>query len=297
LGQVYARCCLYDPVESNRIIDSTEGKKIDAKIAKDLCVELYIKVLSNNIVGRMEHFVSDKFRCYYYNVYSKLQPNSAFAIDRAIKAFQEEANFDVESGTVCKKSATLSNTIGSLMAIHECLLEPLVRRVINLLTTKPRSRAVIFLHYSDTIEICRYMLAQYNPVILTGEVPKDQRQGIVDVFRHEEGRMRVLICNAKVTGVGLSMHSVIPGVEISAFTVPFWDIIVIIQVSGRIYRISSDGVVNNAYFHIIYPDRKRALLIQKIGEALNRSGEVMKTSIKSIEQGTTLPQNYESIEE
>ena len=87
------------------------------------------------------------------------------------------------------------------------------------------------------------------------------------------------------------MHSITPGLEIHAYSLPFWNIIICHQQTGRIYRADKNGVVNNAYFHIHYPPREQAIRIQRINKALSTSAGVMSRAIGGIE-ADTLPGNY-----
>ncbi len=63
---------------------------------------------------------------------------------------------------------------------------------------------LIFGVHKETIKKLQYALADYKPLVITGDVPTDKRQGIVKTFQEDKTR-RVFIGNIQACGVGFTL--------------------------------------------------------------------------------------------
>lgn len=300
LGEMYTFCKKYEPDLTEEIIDAAyddktpkKGKSAaNAALAKRVAIDLYAKVIGKHVGGYMKKMESEEFKCYFYNLYTPLSSTSYAAITRAINDFEKEVYYNPVSGLIERPPGKgFGGDIAALQAIHSCLIESLYFQVMRQFREKPNSKALIFTYFLQNIEELEYLFTGLFPVaVIDGSSKPAERQRIADSFRFPGGP-RVLICNGKTGSVGLSMHSVTPGLEIHAYSLPFWNIIICHQQTGRIYRADKNGVVNNAYFNIHYPPRKPAKRIQRINRALSECAGVMSRAIGGIEE-STLPGNY-----
>lgn len=291
LGQIYERCMKYDPEGADAIIDHIRGRKENAKTAKEMAVELYTQILSKHIAGSMQSLESStEYRCTYTNLYCPLGVNTCESLSNNIDIFQNEIGFNSEYGIIVDPRAAFGKSINALQAIHETLAEALYVQIVDQLETKENSKAVMFTYYKCTTEVLSVLFADYNPLFITADTKKLERQRIADLFRSESD-YRVMICNGVVASEGLSMHSETPGMEIYGYGLPYWDITLIFQQSGRIFRAGKDGIVNDAYFHIVYPPYSLAMRLRKIIDALTNASKTMAKAISGIKK-EALPGNY-----
>jgi SWI/SNF-related matrix-associated actin-dependent regulator 1 of chromatin subfamily A len=65
-------------------------------------------------------------------------------------------------------------------------------------------KVLLFAHHKDVVKILAEGLADYNPVIVTGDTPMDKRQEAVDAFQGDDS-IRVFIGNIQAAGVGLTL--------------------------------------------------------------------------------------------
>jgi len=63
---------------------------------------------------------------------------------------------------------------------------------------------LVFAEHVDCVARLEKELAKFNPVVITGSVPKDERQKRVDQFQRDDTR-RVFIGNVKACGVGFTL--------------------------------------------------------------------------------------------
>jgi SWI/SNF-related matrix-associated actin-dependent regulator of chromatin subfamily A-like protein 1 len=106
-------------------------------------------------------------------------------------------------------------------------------------------KVVVFSSFAEPVErIAKHFAEQ--AVVLTGETPAGQRQGIVDRFQHDDG-VRVFVANLIAGGVGINLTAARQVVFNDLDWVPanHW------QAEDRAYRIGQHGTVNVTYFSAI----------------------------------------------
>lgn len=65
-------------------------------------------------------------------------------------------------------------------------------------------KVVLWAHHHDVIDALRDGLTNYNPVVVTGETPQDQRQEAVDPFQNDSS-VRVFIGGVTAAGTGITL--------------------------------------------------------------------------------------------
>ncbi len=69
-------------------------------------------------------------------------------------------------------------------------------------------KALVFSHYTNEtsgVGLSARYLHEFNPVVLTGDVPVDERDAVIDRFRNGDDH-RVMIVSLKTGGVGLNLQ-------------------------------------------------------------------------------------------
>ena len=120
-----------------------------------------------------------------------------------------------------------------------------------------RKKLCVFAHHKDVVALLRKELAEFAPLVLTGETPTDERQRAVDAFQADP-RHRVFIGSITAAGVGLTLTAA----DHAVFAELDWVPSTITQAEDRIHRIGQQEAV--LIQHIVFQgslDQKMADLI------------------------------------
>lgn len=107
---------------------------------------------------------------------------------------------------------------------------PIIAQMVQDLLDEGKSIAV-FLNFNDSIE--HLALTLETDCIITGDNP-EERQDLIDKFQSDKSR--VIICNIKAGGVGISLHDLNGKYPRVSIIVPSWSAIEVKQCLGRIAR-------------------------------------------------------------
>ena len=103
-------------------------------------------------------------------------------------------------------------------------------------------KCVVGAHHKEAIIQLKIGLAQYNPLVITGDTPVDERFAIVKSFQ-EDPKHKVIICSIKAAGVGLTLTAASKLVVCE----PTWTPSDLFQFEDRIHRISQEDNVEIYY--------------------------------------------------
>lgn len=133
-----------------------------------------------------------------------------------------------------KESTDKSNPLVYIMRAHqniEALKIPLFVELTNDYIHNGYS-VVIFVNFTKTLEKLCEMLHTYNKIY--GEQTIEERTKIIEDF--QENRSKIIICNIKAGGIGISLHDIYGGHPRVSLISPTWSSIDLIQALGRIHR-------------------------------------------------------------
>lgn len=106
---------------------------------------------------------------------------------------------------------------------------------------------VVFVNFTQTLKTLADLL--FTKCLIYGEQTDMERQFNIDEFQAD--RQRVIICNIKAGGVGISMHDITGMHKRVSIISPCWSAIDLTQALGRIHRA---GAKSKALQRIIYCD-------------------------------------------
>jgi superfamily II DNA or RNA helicase len=138
---------------------------------------------------------------------------------------------------------------------------------------------VIFVNFTKTIELLSQEL--YTKCIIYGEQTQETREKNIKDFM--ENKSRVIICNIKAGGVGISLHDKYGGYPRVSLISPTWSSIDLLQSLGRIHRA---GGKSKSLQRIIYvANTVEEKIADKIQTKLNNintinNGDLDLTNIK-----------------
>lgn len=127
-----------------------------------------------------------------------------FDVDQSLITLTEKNEDSAISKSVFAgiKPADLESIAQIRKIAGEAKIPAVCEYVENILQSE--EKVVIFGHHTHVLEAYARKLKKYGAVLLTGKVDQDQRQKNVDAFQNDKN-CRVIICNFKVGGVGLTL--------------------------------------------------------------------------------------------
>lgn len=180
-----------------------------------------------------------------------------------------------------KKLKDKSNILVSILRAHqriEILKTALFVDLANDFIEQGKS-IVIFVNYTDTLKVLADMLK--TKCVIWGGQTIEERQVNIDEF--QSNKQKIVICNIKAGGVGISLHDLSGNHPRVSLISPTWSAIDLIQALGRIHRV---GAKSKSLQRIIYVANT---IEEKIAEKL----EMKLKDLNSINNGDLQPEYIE----
>lgn len=111
-----------------------------------------------------------------------------------------------------------------------------IEHVTNVL--EQEKKVVVFAHHKDVIAQLAEGLAEFGPVLLTGDTAQDARQGVVNKFQTDAGT-RVFIGSITAAGVGVTLTAA----SVVVFAELDWTPSNLTQAEDRLHRIGQTDTV------------------------------------------------------
>lgn len=191
-----------------------------------------------------------------------------------------------------------------------------IRKAKETLKLVPNSKVCIFVNYLESLANIAKALAEYNPILMYGSVPKEKRQAIIDLFQEPNLKYRVYISilSVSATGIDLDDQSVgcnlVKGTKGSkesdrgskkhgtlvlrdgcfpryAFASPGFKIDELHQLTRRFYRVNTKS---NAVFRFVYAKGHNEVGL--LNNLARKSGVMKDTLEKQVESGVKFPGEY-----
>lgn len=260
-----------------------EGKTIPRDIKHDDPKELFLLVAP--IVRSNMLFRSPKEDA--KNMFFRVSEDDAMRIGReietAISILTDKPGF-----------AAITGQLMNIEGLKAGVFERAARRVLE---QNKNAKVLIFLNFLNSIDLVQSMLQQYNPLVLTGEVPHNKRDDIVDKFNRADTAYRVLIANPEVGGTGYDLDDKDGRFPRTSFISPSYKTSVIIQTIGRTCRASTKSLSTIRMLYVIGCELELAMLdsiAQKsrtIEDFSNNHHIIYPSSYDSVDQNN-MPYNY-----
>jgi hypothetical protein len=277
----------YDRAEMS-LIDRDFSNKLDYRNicdghAREYIFTIFSRIIKNNIgsslpdprafvKGGVDSDVETKTFDGYFVV-----PEEDRAAVRTNVAALAGAAQPIINGRSRAGDGALAGVTAALRALEISKVGLFARIARNKLMEKDTNRVVIGLHYTDSIGQLIERLRDYKPLVMTGKINKkrDQRREMVYKFQSPEEDHRLLICNVRVGGTGISLHDAYGDRATYSFLSPSYSAINTIQFDGRTKRT---GLKSNAYTYLVYGVHK-GCSETKIINALAKKGRNIKNVI------------------
>ena len=133
---------------------------------------------------------------------------------------------------------------------------------------------VIFINFTQTLETLAQMLRTHT--LIYGHQTQQQRDDAINDF--QENKSKIIICNLKAGGVGISLHDVYGGFPRASIISPPWSSIELKQSLGRIFRA---GGRSKSIQRIVYAANTiEEKIAEKLREKLKNLNELNDGGVK-----------------
>lgn len=167
---------------------------------------------------------------------------------------------------------------------------PLFARLIREELQDKNRKVVLCVHFTNTIDTLKARLSKYNPLVLHGRIRKGRKQ-IIEKFQQPNLMHRLLICNIKVGGVGISLHDLDGSYPRTMFISPDHNVTDIFQATGRINRVGgqSDSRIRVVYANIKICERS---ILSSIARKMKTIKETLDDQVKDVLKVTLDYEDY-----
>jgi hypothetical protein len=168
---------------------------------------------------------------------------------------------------------------------------PLWERLIQKeLDSESKRKVVVCLSFNRTITALKDFFKDYNPLVLTGQVKTERaRQSIIDKFQEASTDHRLLICNIRVGGVGISLHDLDGQFPRTMLISPNYDVVDIFQATGRVRRV---GGASESRIRLVYGNLplSECSILKAIARCMSTIKQMLATDVC---QALQLPTDFE----
>ena len=215
------------------------------------------------------------------------------ALDDEIRAFAEARGYAAGTtdgewmGVVEKLEAGEWGNFEELSALRHMTALSKVPNVISHVkeVLEERPKVVVFAHHRDVLEQIRDGLAEYNPVIFTGDTPMDARQQAVDRFQNIDS-CRVFVASITAAGVGITLTAS----DTVVFAELDWVPGNMKQAEDRCHRIGSEGHESILIQHVVLEGSMDVGMAQLLCEKLETIERAMDKVVAPIQAVRTEPE-------
>ncbi len=256
------------------------------RTANDLCYDLFLGVVKPVLASSMpkpEIAAIKDVRNGYYD----MPPEDIEDLRIAEAALRRATRYRADTGTVEIRTGSWGDITTALVALEKSKLSTLVRLAKEKLEANPNYKVILYVWYLDSMRYLEKALEKYLPLIMNGETKTKERDNIVDLFQQDTTTARLIISNAKVGGIGISLDDRSGTKPRFVFMIPSYNIIEAEQTTGRTHRgtTRSDATIRFVY-------GKGFAGETSIHNALSRKSEVMKSMLFN-DKNVVFPGDYD----
>lgn len=286
----------YNIEKTIKLVDNNHKNTNDE--IKELIWKIYVQILKPNMVGAMVAPASAfpdgallDAKNGFYNISELGGDRMGYAIKLLGDFVSYEPKEDEEDYidmNVFREKGKLAQLQIILHELEKPRIEIYARLASLYLNENLNRKVIIFVNYDDTVVSLKWVLQNFNPVIMTGKTPLKRRKEIKDRFNNDLD-CRLMIANFKVGGVGLSLHDKVGDSPRVVLLTPNYYLINLHQAAGRVYRM---GLKSLATVRMVYA-KGTGLMENRILDNIAKKTDVLKQAIDEASADCTLfPGDY-----
>jgi SNF2 family DNA or RNA helicase len=298
------------------------GRKVDeilseepftARNIESICYKLFQKIIKPNITSSMPAPKNENVHIDLKNAeYSIQNYEDEQAIRRAVTEvndtftkFNKNERFDtnvINPNENSKAKAVkekrremiqrlIEKIIFNMRVIENAKMSIFIKLAKKKLEENPNYKVCLFVNYTSSIKILQRGLKEYDPLVLDGKVPKEDRQEILNKFQEPTSRFRLLIGNVRVCSSGIDLDCKVGFFPRFVYTNANLNILDLQQLPSRFLRLDT---IQSTVFRFVYV--KNYPEIGLLGNLKKKSKVMKQTTEKQVEEGTQFVGDLEMID-
>lgn len=287
IAELISRCDSLDRSTSEII---HLGVPINNKSSNKLCYDLFVRVIRNFCSSSMElpsiESGKDAQNGYYW-----MPDDDVVELQQGVDLLSSSTQFDESTGCVNIGKGSFGMITMALIMIEKAKLNTMVRLAQETLEADPNCKVILYVWYIDSIKTLDARLKEYAPMYMYGNTKSEDRDDIVSKFQEENTNHRLLISNAKVGGIGISLDDRCGKHKRHLFMIPSYNFIDLHQATGRIHRGTTKSTA-----HIRFVYSKAFTQETSILNAIAKKSQVTRSMLYNAD-GIDFPGDYASFVE
>ena len=208
-----------------------------------------------------------------YHLYEKIR-NRSIELIRNVDIEQDQ-----EQTTPASNTEIIGNAFELIALLEKCLIQSLVNLAKMELRANPNTKVVIAATFKKAIQTIFEELAEFEPIVLSGDVSADIRHSLIDAFQAPNTAIRVIIGNLSVISTGIDLDDKHGGFPRQVFIFPTYRIMDAYQFNFRFLRgttTKTSTTIRYLYSDWNLPIDQKELAEDRPGEFIPLSPDVMK---------------------
>lgn len=298
---LYNICYSIDPEKTKEIINHINEDKSKDNITK-IIVSLFVKILKKHVSGNISppdlSHINIDIKNKFYNLSDfdlQQMEKSMYKYIKKIINIDEEfdlSDFDIDSVDIRPNKG---NAINNRIKCDKMKVPIVVREVKRILGKKKHKNTNIFIaceYVNGVLDVLVEELKEFNPFVLKGNVPMEEREIIKNKFNEDNNECRLLIASNVIT-YGHSFHPVHPNRPLYMFIFPTFSAEKEIQ---RIYRGVRQGIKSNCKIRFVYVANLE-IELQLISSLIRQTSSIKKYLDESNIEGALFPDTFDCVNE
>jgi superfamily II DNA or RNA helicase len=174
----------------------------------------------------------------------------------------------------------IEQIIHNMRIIENAKMNLFVELAKKKLSENPNYKVSLFVNYTSSIRFLQKHLAEYEPLVLDGKVPKEYRQDILNNFQAPTQKFRLLIGNIRVCSSGIDLDDKIGKMPRFVYANANLSILDLQQLPSRFLRLDTKS---STMFRFVYA--KKYPEIGLLANLKKKSKVMKETTQKQTEEG------------
>jgi hypothetical protein len=224
------------------------GKWDSVKALRPIAYRLFVSAILPAHSAAMNAFPSLLTK--YKALYKVLDATEQSILQDSLRNLKVTVAFDESTG----KSDLTGNNTGSafskitkfLMGIEQGKVGTFARVVKHKLGF-PGTKVIVMLHYTASVKALAVQLAEFNPIILTGEVKAELRAELTESFQQPNAERRLIIAITSVVESGIDLDDKHGQFPRTIFANVSYHTMSLMQAAGRVSRANTASAADVVY--------------------------------------------------
>ena len=306
LNDVIEHCEEFNPELTDELVSGFLSKKVTKKEALMLCHRLFTRIIKQQVGGSMPVSPDTIKYLRIYNGFYQIHPERRAELLDAVRSLELATKYvadkndpnvkqlyddlDAESSG---EAITLGTMTTALLNIEMSKAYDMARIARNILISDPNAKVIICFNYRDPLNEAAELLADFEPMIMTGATPVKKRKEIQDWFNFTTDA-NLILANTGVINLGINLHDTVGDKPRTMIISPSPRLFDIIQASRRIARQGTRSIAEVIMFYSVGGGKLESDILNNL---IQKSAYFEETIPDEAAEQMLLPKDYEAVYE